>query len=109
MKKVLTLLVIACLGVGAGIYTAKKTQNINFEDWFKKQEQKEQVAGPWDIVHPHWKGQLIVTNGNRVRLQVNGDMATIISNKDGVLTIKWDKWGRESFKCNDKNSCTLMK
>ncbi|MGN1063600.1 MAG: hypothetical protein ACI4QM_04690, partial [Alphaproteobacteria bacterium] len=97
MKKIVILAVIACLGLGAGIYTAKKTQNINLATLFKSAEKQEaQAIKAWNVVHPSWKGQLVKKGENRVRSLVNGDMATIISDKNGILTVKWDKWGSES-------------
>ena len=108
MKKTVILLVIACLGLGSGIYVANKTQDKNFAQTFVDKE-KQLASGPWSVKHPHWTGKLIKTADNRVKLDRNGDMATIISNQNGLLTVKWDRWGKETFKCDNKNNCTLNK
>lgn len=107
MKKFIILATIACLGLGAGIYTAKMTQDGSLSQLFTKNDAMQ--TGPWKVKHPHWAGNLIKNGENRVRLDANGDWATIISNKDGLITVKWDRWGTETFKCNDQNDCTLKK
>ncbi len=108
MKRTLILLVIACLGLGSGVYVAKQTQSKNLVQMFVA---KEKATAPvsWTVSHPSWSGKFTKTGENRITLSANGDTATIISNKDGLLTVKWDKWGTETFKCNAKNVCSLNK
>lgn len=108
MKKTLILLVIACLGLGSGIYVASKTQETNLTQIFANKE-KQPLTGSWSVKHPHWSGNLVKTAENRVKLDRNGDMATIVSNQNGLLTVKWDRWGTETFKCDNNNNCTLNK
>ena len=106
MKKTIILLVIACLGLGSGVYFAHHTKSQNLTQMFVSKD-KTLSNGPWTINHPSWTGKLSKTAGNRVTLDINGDTATIISNKNGLLTIKWDRWGNETFQCNNQNVCTL--
>ncbi|MBR5130364.1 MAG: hypothetical protein IKV03_03985 [Alphaproteobacteria bacterium] len=106
MKKAVILIVIACLGLGSGAYVAHKTQSKNLTQIFANKTQPS-INGPWVINHPNWTGRLTKTGENRIVSNVNGDTATIISNQNGLLTIKWDKWGNETFKCDNKNICTL--
>ena len=106
MKKTIILLVIACLGLGCGVYVAHQTQSKNLTQIFANRE-KTSANGPWTVNHPSWTGKLAKTGDNRVTLDVNGDTATIISNQNGLLTVKWDKWGNETFQCNNNNICTL--
>ncbi len=105
MKKIAVLAIVACLGLGAGIYTAMKTNEVDFSKVAANQQQFES----WNVKHTHWVGRVKQTAKDRVRSDLNGDMATIISNKNGLLTVKWDRWGTETFECNDKNMCTLKK
>lgn len=104
-KKIIILLIIACLGAGAGVYTASKTKNFSFSSLFKGTPEE---PTEWAVTHPSWQGNLILEGKDRVYLDVNGDYATILSNKDGILTVKWDNWGTESFQCNDQNQCTKI-
>ena len=108
MKKILILLVIACLGLGCGVYVAHQTKSKNLVQMFAA---KGKTTAPvsWTVTHPNWTGKFTKTGENRIVLNTNGDGATIISNKDGLLTVKWDRWGTETFKCDNKNSCTLKK
>ena len=108
MKKTLILVVIACLGLGSGIYVAHQTKSSNLVQTFAERS-KSIAATSWTVNHPSWTGKLTKTSNNRIKSSVNGDTATIISNKDGLLTVKWDRWGSETFKCDDKNVCTLNK
>ncbi len=108
MKKVLILLVIACFGLGSGVYIAHKTQDLSLTQLFVNKE-KQLAQGPWMVNHPNWTGQLTKVGEGRVKSSSNGDMASIISNKNGMLTIKWDRWGTETFKCDTQNNCTLNK
>ena len=108
MRKILILLVIACLGLGSGVYVAHQTKSKNLVQMFAA---KGKTTAPvsWTVNHPKWTGKFTKTGDNRIILSTNGDKATIVSNKDGLLTVKWDRWGTETFKCNDKNVCTLNK
>ena len=106
MRKTVILLVIACLGIGSGLYVAHLMQSKNMTPLFADNK-KATDNGPWTVNHPSWTGKLAKTGNDRVVLDINGDTATIISNKNGVLTVKWDKWGSETFKCDSKNICTL--
>ena len=108
MKKTLILLVIACLGLGSGVYVAHQTTSKNLVQMFAAKG-KTTAPASWTVVHPSWTVKLAKTGDHRVTLDTNGDNASIISNKDGLLTVKWDRWGTETFKCNDKNVCTLNK
>lgn len=108
MKKTLILLVIACLGLGSGVYVAHQSQSYNLTQLFVKNT-KTLTPTSWTVTHPSWSGKFTKTAENRVKLDMNGDMATIISDKEGLLTVKWDKWGTETFSCDSKNSCTLKK
>lgn len=104
MKKLLLILIVAALGVGAGMYVASKTDSLPIKEWVSVKTQQ-----PWDITHPSWKGKLIPDGENRAYLNINGDYATIISYENGILTVKWDNWGTEKFKCDANNKCTLIK
>ena len=108
MKKTLILLVIACLGLGSGVYVAHQTKSTNLTQILANKEKTQKVIS-WSVKHPHWTGKLTKTADNRVKLDRNGDMATIISNQNGLLTVKWDRWGTETFACDNNNSCTLKK
>ena len=105
MKKVIILAVIACLGLGTGVFFATKIQDGTISQIISGNDVLQ--SGPWNVKHPKWSGTLVKNGKNRLRSNVNGDTATIISAKNGVLTVKWDRWGTESFKCNTQNSCTL--
>ena len=107
MKKTLILLVIACLGLGSGVYVAHQTNSTNLVTAFANKAKTAPVT--WMVSHPNWTGKLTKTADNRVKLDSNGDTATIISNQNGLLTVKWDRWGSETFKCDNKNVCTLNK
>lgn len=107
MKKTLILLVIACLGLGSGVYVAHQTKSTNLVTAFANQAKTTPTT--WTVSHPKWTGKLTKTSDNRIKSSINGDMATIISDQNGLLTIKWDRWGNETFKCDNKNVCTLNK
>lgn len=101
MKKVILILIVAALGISGGVYLASKT------DMTQNQAQVQEQT--WNVTHPRWKGKLILESPNRVYLNINGDYATIISNENGVLAVKWDNWGTESFACDTQNNCTLVR
>lgn len=103
MKKLLLILIIAALGVGGGMYLASKTDSLPVQEWVKAKTEKS-----WNITHPKWQGTLTSEGQNRAYLNINGDYATIVSNENGILTVKWDNWGTESFKCDAQNNCTLI-
>lgn len=105
-KQLITLCAVACLGLGSGIYAAHSIYNIDLSDIVNNDTRIEQLV--WDVKHSNWSGKLIQLSDNRVQLDINGDMATIMSNENNVLTVKWDNWGTETFKCDTQHSCVLQ-
>ena len=56
----------------------------------------------WTFQHAAWKDTLVETGKNRLCRQGNNDCATVIRRSPELLTLRWDKWGEESFiKKND--------
>ncbi len=52
------------------------------------------------VIHPRWT-DVFVFEEKRVYRHQNKDYATIMKKTDNVLTIKWDKWGTETFEKKD--------
>lgn len=106
-KNLLIALVVACLGTGAGIYTAQQTDM--FSVTTKVKEWLHISPKTYYVKHPSWTGTFTRVDDNRIYLDFSESYATILSEKDGILTVKWDKWGTESFKCTANNKCTFIK
>ncbi len=103
-KKILITVAVACLGLGAGIYTAAHMDGFSKVPSLKKEKNQT-----WEVTHPYWTGTFIKEGDNRIYLTTTGDYATIISDENGILTVKWDNWGTESFACDQDHKCALKK
>ena len=103
-KKILITVAVTCLGLGAGMYTAAHMDNFP-----KVLPQKKEKPKTWEVSHPNWTGTFIKEGDNRIYLTTTGDYATIVSDENGILTVKWDNWGTESFACDQDLKCTFKK
>lgn len=61
----------------------------------------------WEFKQPYWTDQIGVV-GNRIK-RVHAGAATILSQENNEITVKWDDWGQETFVCDENNICTLKK
>lgn len=50
-----------------------------------------------DIIHSNWKGYMKISHGRAIRLNEPQDEADVLSLTDDGMTLKWDKWGVETF------------
>ncbi len=70
--------------------------------WVERQNEAKlaEVAAIEEIVfeHPQWSSDMILEGDNRIyRANSPGEQATIIERTPTSFTIKWDRWGTETF------------
>lgn len=76
----------------------------------KHTEYCKDTENSYYIWHPHWADIFVFNSATRVHRSADpSQTATLISNKDNILTIKWDKWGTERFLCDAHKSCRFLK
>ena len=62
-----------------------------------------------DIIHSDWKGCMIISNGRAIRLDGPRDEADVLSLTGVEITLKWDKWGVETFTKMEEGAYRLRK
>lgn len=93
-------------------YTFKKYPNLFLDRY--KQEIAKRCPEPTDrfikIKHPQWTDYLIFsTNVQTVTRKYTHDKATILSfYPKNKITIKWDKWGEETFVYDEKHDAYIF-
>ncbi len=62
-----------------------------------------------DIIHSDWKGCMKISNGRAMRLDGPRDEADVLSLTGVEITLKWDKWGVETFTKMEEGAYRLRK
>lgn len=62
-----------------------------------------------DIIHADWKGCMKISNGRAMRLDGSRDEADVLSLTGSEITLKWDKWGVETFTKMEEGAYRLRK
>lgn len=91
---------------------ANKTKHLLDETLLQRKldEDCKNYSNDYIISHPNWTDHFIFDSDKRLRRANNpSQTATLISNQDGILMIKWDNWGTESFSCDSYKSCHFIK
>lgn len=78
------------------------------EETFKKRCPAEYKNALF-VKHDFWEDFLVYEADNRLRRYSNNNRATVIQKNDHDITIKWDQYGTETFRINDKHQFVLVK
>ncbi|MBR5130311.1 MAG: glycosyltransferase family 2 protein [Alphaproteobacteria bacterium] len=91
---------------------ANKTKNIVnqkvLEETLKKYCPTDIANATW-VKHKFWDDFFVFEGKNRIHRYANKDAATIIKDTPNTLVIKWDRYGTEEFKKQDKNKLIFTK
>ena len=101
MKKQLILfiiLLIMLIAILVGYTVAKKNYDPLQRLVFETSQKQEDMITPIQFQHPDWTDTMILEGNNRMYRESILDYATIIEKTPDSYTIKWDKWGTETFK-----------
>lgn len=101
MKKQLMLfiiLLIMLIAILIGYTIAKKNYDPLQRLIFETNQKQIDMTIPVQFQHPDWTDTMILEGNNRMYRESILDYATIIERTPDSYTIKWDKWGTETFK-----------
>lgn len=94
------------------IIEENKTKKILDDDLLqeKKVYDCKKTAGAYYLVHPNWQDYLIPAKDKTKVARESNDTqtATILSLENDIITLKWDGWGIERFKCNANKRCGVL-